>query len=140
MSLYPFRIRWRLADAYRDGMATTHGEVVIGSDVWIGTEALILSEVTIGHGAVVAARAVVTRDIPPYALAGGVPARVIRYRHSPEHIRRLLALAWWEWPEEQIREAVPWLSSDRVEEFLQRFESGESRHGLGTAVESPSNG
>lgn len=122
VSLYPFRIKWRMAGAYTDGMPTSGGDVEIGSDVWIGTGALILSGVTIGHGAIIAARAVVSRDIPPYAIAAGVPARVVRYRHSEEQCRRLLAIAWWDWPDERIREAVPLLSSNRVSGFLERYD------------------
>jgi len=121
VSLYPFRIKWGMDGAYEDGMPTSNGDVEIGSDVWIGTGALILSGVSIGHGAVIAARAVVSRNVPPYAIAAGVPARVVRYRHTQEQIRRLLEIAWWNWPDERIREAVPLLLSTRVEEFLQLY-------------------
>ena len=76
----------------------------IGHDVWIGANALILPEVTIGDGAVIAAGAVVTRDVPPYAIVGGVPARVIRYRFSPEMIDAFLEIKWWDWPLEKIKE------------------------------------
>ena len=70
--------------------------VKIGNDVWIGTRATLLEGVTVGDGAVVAAGAVVTRDVPPYAIVGGVPAKVIRYRFSPEEIEKLLEIKWWE--------------------------------------------
>lgn len=78
--------------------ASDESPLVVGHDVWIGREAMIMAGVCIGHGAVVAARAVVTRDVPPYAIVAGVPARIIRYRHSPELIARLLRSAWWERP------------------------------------------
>ena len=71
VALYPFRIHWGLAGAFDDGMPTSRGEINIGCDVWLGTESLILSGVTIGHGAIVAARSVVTRDVPPYAVVAG---------------------------------------------------------------------
>jgi hypothetical protein len=94
--------------------------VVIGSDVWIGTDAMVLSGVSIGHGAIVAARAVVTRDVPPYAIVAGVPAKVVRWRFEPAVIERLLKVAWWEWDDERIRQFVPLLSSTRTDEFLQQ--------------------
>ena len=125
VSTYPFRINWRLTGAYEDGMPETRGDIVIGSDVWIGTGVTILSGVTIGHGAIVATGAVVTRDIPPYAIAAGVPARVVRYRFSPECITRLLEIQWWNWSEERVRQAVPLLSSNRVHEFIAHAQDSE---------------
>lgn len=78
---------------------------------------------TIGHGAVVAARSVVTRDVPPYGIVAGAPARVVRLRHSKKQIHGLLALKWWEWPDEKIRAEIPLLSSNRVDEFLERHDA-----------------
>lgn len=118
---YPMRIRFRLPGAYEDGTPATRGDIVVGSDVWIGTQAMILSGVTIGHGAIIAARAVVTRDIPPYNVAAGVPARVLRGRFSAEEIERLLAIAWWDWDEQKIIEAAPFLSSGQVQDFIRRY-------------------
>ncbi len=79
-------------------------KAIVGNDVLIGSHALILGGVTIGNGAVVAAGAVVTKDVPPYAVVGGVPARVIKYRFSQEVIDELLDMHWWEWPEERRKE------------------------------------
>lgn len=76
----------------------------IGSDVWVGSNVTILQGTTVGHGAVVAAGAVVTKDVPPYAIAVGVPARVVRHRFSPEVVAELLELRWWDLPLERIRE------------------------------------
>lgn len=118
VTTFPMRIRWALPGAGTDGYPCSHGDITVGSDVWTGRECLILSGVTIGHGAVVAARATVTRDVPPYAIVGGVPARVIGWRHTPQQRERLLAIAWWTWPEERIKAAVTYLSSPDIEGFL----------------------
>lgn len=78
------------------------GDIVIGNDVWIGYEAVILAGVTIGDGAIIGARAVVTKDVPPYTIVGGVPAKPIRKRFSEEQIAALETLRWWDWPAEKI--------------------------------------
>lgn len=83
------------------------GDITVGNDVWIGYEALILSGVTIGDGAVVAARAVVTQDVPPYTIVGGVPAKPIRQRFDRETIETLLTLKWWDWPPERLAQCLP---------------------------------
>jgi acetyltransferase-like isoleucine patch superfamily enzyme len=79
-----------------------HGPITIGSDVWMGQEALVMSGVTVGHGAVVAARAVVTKDVAPYEIVGGVPARHIAWRFDEQARAELLKIAWWEWPVETV--------------------------------------
>ena len=83
-----------------------NAEVVIQNDVWIGEGARILRPVVLGHGCVVAAGAVVTKDVPPYSIVAGVPARIIRYRIPEELIPRMLSIAWWDWDLEVIRENV----------------------------------
>ncbi|WP_372622959.1 CatB-related O-acetyltransferase [Falsiroseomonas sp.] len=85
----------------------TPRDTVVGHDVWIGTEALVLPGVRIGHGAVVAARAVVTKDVPDYAVVAGNPARVVRRRFTEEEAARLVTIAWWDWPLERIAHAIP---------------------------------
>ena len=105
LSTYPFPLfyeEWgqpwhQLTQAWEN-----RGDIIIGNDVWIGYEAVILSGVTIGDGAIIAARAVVTQDVPPYTIVGGVPARPIRKRYDQASIDQLLALRWWDWPPEQI--------------------------------------
>jgi virginiamycin A acetyltransferase len=84
------------------GELSSKGAVAIGNDVWIGAKSVILSGVTIGDGAVVAAGSVVTKDVPSYAIVGGNPARVIKYRFTPEIITKLQAIKWWNWPAEKI--------------------------------------
>lgn len=86
----------------------------IGHDVWIGREAMIMEGVRVGTGAVIAARAMVTRDVPPYAVVAGTPARIVRYRHAPELVAALLDSAWWELPADVLR-GLPF---DDPERFL----------------------
>ena len=95
------------------------GDIVVGSDVWIGYEAVILAGVTIGDGAIVAARAVVTRDVPPYTIVGGVPARPIRRRFPEKDIQQLLALRWWDWPAEKIAAHLDAIQSGDLEALCQ---------------------
>lgn len=121
VSTFPFRTQWNLKGAHGDGTPATRGDIIIGSDVWIGTEAMILSGVSIGHGAVIAARSVVSKDVPPYAIAAGVPAKVVRYRFDEDTIKKLLEIRWWEWDDDRIREAVLLLSSTNVAEFIARY-------------------
>lgn len=92
-----------LFPGYRGLNTPPAGPMVIGSDVWIGRGTIVLPGVNIGHGAVVGAGAVVTRDVAPYAIVAGNPARLIRHRFSPEIIEALLAIRWWDWPDEKIQ-------------------------------------
>jgi virginiamycin A acetyltransferase len=82
--------------------APSRGDTVVGNDVWLGYSALVLPGVTIGHGAIVAAAGVVASDVPPYAIVGGNPARVIRRRYEDDDVERLLRAAWWDWPVELV--------------------------------------
>lgn len=90
------------------------GDIVIGSDVWIGYEALILSGVTVGDGAIIGSRAVVTKDVPPYTIVGGVPAKPIRRRFDGAVIERLEKLRWWDWDIETIRRSIPAIQSGDI--------------------------
>lgn len=110
---YPFPLlydAWGLDKGHVADAWDNKGDIVIGNDVWIGYEAVVMAGVHIGDGAVVAARAVVTRDVPPYAIVGGVPARIIRMRFDERTIARLLETAWWDWPADRIRRAIPRLA------------------------------
>jgi acetyltransferase-like isoleucine patch superfamily enzyme len=121
VTTYPFSALWASARQY-SGHPKTKGDVLIGNDVWIGAEAMILSGVTIGDGAVIGARAVVSRDVPPYAVVAGNPAKVVKYRFEPPIIERLVALQWWSWSEMQIQKAMPDLLSHDIENFLVKAE------------------
>lgn len=90
------------------------GDIVIGNDVWIGYEALILSGVTVGDGAIIGSRAVVTKDVPPYTIVGGVPAKSIRRRFDGAVIVRLEKLRWWDWDIETIRRSIPAIQSGDI--------------------------
>jgi len=90
------------------------GDTVIGHDVWIGAEAMIMPGIRIGDGAVIGARAVVTRDVEPYAIIGGNPAKVIRHRFDEADRARLLAMRWWDWTDAQLGEAMPLLTAGDV--------------------------
>lgn len=90
------------------------GDTVIGNDVWIGAEAMIMPGVRIGHGAMIGSRALVTKDVEPYTIVGGSPAKPIRKRFSDDDIALLLELAWWDWPIEQIGKAMPLLCAGDI--------------------------
>jgi acetyltransferase-like isoleucine patch superfamily enzyme len=120
VTTYPFsglRDLWPEAPATRDHHAT-RGPVEIGHDVWFGSGAVVLSGVRIGTGAVIAARAVVTRDVPPFAIVAGNPARVIRLRFADDQCAALLASAWWDLPREAVARLIPVLQSGDIEAAL----------------------
>jgi acetyltransferase-like isoleucine patch superfamily enzyme len=123
VSTFPFRFEWKLPGALEDGMPYSKGDIVIGSDVWIGTDAVILSGVKIGHGAVIATRAVVTKDVPPYAIVAGIPAKVVDYRFDEATIQSLLEIAWWDWDDMAIQQAIHLLSSPDIEEFIHAYQT-----------------
>lgn len=100
------------------------GDTVIGNDVWIGSEAIIMPGVKVGDGAVIGTRALVTRDVEPYAIVGGNPARTIRSRFDERLIAMLLEMQWWNWPDDQLHQVMPLLTSGDVEMLYERWQSG----------------
>jgi hypothetical protein len=126
LTTYPFRINWGLEGAWEDGVPVPTGDTIVGSDVWTCTNCLIMSGVRIGDGAIVAAGAVVTKDVPPYAVVGGNPARLIHYRVDDQQREALLEIRWWEWPRERIRAALPFLVSDDADALI-AYARGEAR-------------
>lgn len=122
-STYPFRtLMWQQTpEPNRD--AVTKGGITLGNDVWVGARAMIMSGVTIGDGAVVAAGAVVTKDVQPYAIVGGNPARLIRKRFTEDQIEALLKIAWWEWDDERISRMGEDFYGD-VDGFIERCRNG----------------
>lgn len=121
LSTYPFPIffeEWELdrkdvADAWDN-----KGNIVIGNDVWIGYEAVIFAGVTIGDGAIIGTRAVVTKDVPPYTIVGGVPAKPIRKRFSENVINTLLEIKWWDWSKEKISEKIHAIQTGEIDQLL----------------------
>ena len=117
LSTYPFPIffeEWGLERKEVASAWDNKGDIVIGNDVWIGYEAVVMAGVRIGDGAVIAARAVVTRDVPPYTIVGGVPAREIRRRFDADTVARLQELRWWDWPIGKIRENLPHIMQGEI--------------------------
>jgi len=102
-----------------EGHPSSNGNVTIGNDVWIGTNVTIMSGVTIGDGAVLAANSHVVKDVPAYAIVGGNPAKVIKYRFTEEQIKGLLKLQWWNWNDKKINMKLPLLCSTNINSFLE---------------------
>lgn len=120
LSTYPFPIffeEWDLDVANITDAWDNKGDIIIGNDVWIGYEAVILSGVTIGDGAIIGSRAVVTKDVPPYTIVGGAPAKPIRRRFDDKTITKLLKLKWWDWSEERIKANIEIIQSGRIDEL-----------------------
>nr|WP_287412819.1 CatB-related O-acetyltransferase [Pseudodesulfovibrio sp.] len=112
ISTYPFHYQPDFTEA-KDGYIP-QGDTIIGNDVWIGTEAIIMPGITIGNGAVIAARAVVTREVPDYTIVGGNPAKPIRTRFNKDDIEKLLKLKWWDWSEDKIKRNLDLLCSKDI--------------------------
>lgn len=120
LSTYPFPIffeEWGLDAKNITDAWDRKGDIIVGNDVWIGYEAVVLSGVTIGDGAVIGARAVVTKDVPPYTIVCGVPAKPVRRRFDGKTIARLLELKWWDWPEERIRANLEIIQSGQIDKL-----------------------
>ena len=114
LSTYPFPIffeEWGLDVKDITSAWDNKGDIVIGNDVWIGYEAVIMSGVTIGDGAIIGTRAVVTKDVPPYTIVGGVPAKQIRKRFPEKTISELLKLKWWDWTFKKISQNMEFIKN-----------------------------
>lgn len=121
LSTYTFPLfyeEWELEKSNITTAWDNKGDIVIGNDVWIGYEAVIMAGVHIGDGAIIAARAVVTKDVPPYTIVGGTPAKKIRKRFDTEVIQQLLKLKWWDWSTNKIRQCLPHIAEGKLDELL----------------------
>ena len=121
VSQYPMRVAFKLDGAGEDGHPCSNGPVIIDNDVYIGYRAIIMSGASIRNGAVVGAGSVVTSSscVPPYSIVAGNPAKVIKFRFSEDIIQELEQIAWWNWPIEEIKKAIPYLSSHRIDDFIE---------------------
>lgn len=123
LSTYTFPLfyeEWELEKSNITTAWDNKGDIVIGNDVWIGYEAVIMAGVHIGDGAIIAARAVVTKDVPPYTIVGGTPAKEIRKRFDGQTIQQLLILKWWDWSTDKIRQCLPYIMEGKINELLTR--------------------
>lgn len=120
LSTYPFPLffeEWGLEKEDVTKAWDNKGDIIIGNDVWIGYEAVILAGVTIGDGAIIGTRAVVTKDVPPYTIVGGVPAKPIKRRFPEEIISELLEIQWWNWPREKIAKNIDAIQNGNIEQL-----------------------
>lgn len=122
VTTFALRERYRLPGAFESGLPHSRGDVVLGNDVYVGYESMILSGVTIGDGAVVAARSVVTRDVPAYAVVAGSPAKLVRFRFDERQRAALDRVRWWDWPDEEIVANIDLLSGP-VDDFLRAHDA-----------------
>ena len=113
------------------GHPATRGDVVIGNDVWLGAGCVVLSGVRIGDGAVIGCRAVVSRDVPPYAIVAGNPARMVRSRFDDSQVARLLAARGWDWPDARVRSHAGLLMSGDIDRFLAAAAPDDAAAGQG---------
>ena len=123
LSTYTFPLfyeDWELEKSNITTAWNNKGDIVIGNDVWIGYEAVIMAGAHIGDGAIIAARAVVTKDVPPYTIVRGTPAKEIRKRFDAEVIEQLLILKWWNWSTDKIRQCLPYIAEGKMDELLTR--------------------
>lgn len=121
LSTYTFPLFYEEWELERSNITTAwdnKGNIVIGNDVWIGYEAVIMAGVHIGDGAIIAARAVVTKDVPPYTIVGGTPAKEIRKRFDAEVIEQLLIQKWWDWSTDKIHQCLPYIAEGKLDELL----------------------
>ena len=113
---------WNLEKSNVSDAWDNKGDIVIGNDVWIGYEAIIMAGVHIGNGAIIATRAVVTKDVPPYTIVGGIPAKPIRKRFNDHTIQKLEILKWWDWPIEKIRQNLPHILNSDIDNLFDNRE------------------
>ena len=122
LSTYPFPLffeEWGLEKQNVAESWDNKGGIIIGNDVWIGFEAVILAGVTIGDGAIIGTQAVVTKDVPPYTIAGGIPAKPIKKRFDEDTISDLLHIKWWNWPKEKISQHIGAIRSGCIKELME---------------------
>lgn len=121
LSTYPFPLFFEEWELERDNVTDAwdnEGDIIIGNDVWIGYEAVIMQGVHIGDGAIIATRAVVTKDVPPYTIVGGIPAKEIKRRFPDAIIKRLMEIQWWNWDESRIQKNIPHIVKGNIDSLI----------------------
>ncbi|NRT80239.1 CatB-related O-acetyltransferase [Clostridium beijerinckii] len=121
LSTYTFPIfyeEWGLDVSLITDAWDNKGDIVIGNDVWIGYDAIIMSGVKIGDGAIIGTRAIVTNDVSPYTIVGGIPAKVIKKRFDDDIILNLLKIKWWDWPYEKIKANIKYIQSGDIDKLM----------------------
>ncbi len=127
VTTYPFgHIYKNIFSATKEGHASSKGNVIIGNDVWIGENATIMSGVKIGDGAIIGNSSLVTKDVEPYSIVGGNPAKLIRYRFEKEQIDKLLKIKWWDWSDEKINKYMDLMLGPDINEFIRKAEEDDS--------------
>jgi acetyltransferase-like isoleucine patch superfamily enzyme len=123
VTTYPFQAVWNMDVPLHD--LPPHSPIIIGNDVWVAANVKIKQGVTIGDGAILATECFVTKDVPPYAVVGGNPAKIIKYRFTEEQIKDLLKIRWWDWEDEEIKKIVPLLVSNNIDEFIKATKNNQ---------------
>ncbi|MEG2788685.1 MAG: CatB-related O-acetyltransferase [Romboutsia sp.] len=107
--------------SYIEGHPTSNGDVIIGNDVWIASNVNIMSGIKIGNGVTIAANSHVVKDVPDYAIVGGNPAKIIRYKFDNDVIKKLLEIRWWDWNIEHLSEIIPIIQSENINELFEYY-------------------
>jgi len=123
VSIFAFDSQWKMPNWFPE-LTISRGPIVIGNDAWVGRGSFILDGVTIGDGAIVGAMSVVAKDVPPYAVVVGNPAKIVHYRYSEDQIKKLLAIKWWDWPEDLIKERLEDFKD--IDVFVDKYFKGVS--------------
>lgn len=114
-------VTYEIADVHmRLGHPSCKGDIIIENDVWIGAKSTIMSGVKIHNGSVVGAGSVVTKDVPPYAIVAGNPAKIVKYRFTEKQIQSLLKISWWDWTQDRIKTEAINMWSNKIDEFIDR--------------------
>ena len=127
VTTYPFHVNFlhdgicNKLNSEIEGYPSTNGDIVIGSDVWLGENVTVMSGVKIHHGSVIGTNSVVTKDVAPYSIVGGNPAKHIKYRFDEQTILKLLEISWWDLDEIKINELLPFMVSDNLDKFFEEY-------------------